>query len=276
MSPAFDLSRIAASGLIASIDYHESLGSTSDRALSLAAADETKLPLLVLAEQQTAGRGRGTNRWWSNNGALTFSLALEAPAAVLPATSWPQVAPMTGLAVCEALQSLAPSAHFRVKWPNDVYQSDRKICGILSESVPGWRDRLIVGIGINVNNSLQPSGAPPYHAPLTTHHSQLLNATSLIDHDTLPRALTDVLIAVLDHFDHRWRSLLNEGFAPLASAYRKLCLLTDKTVTIEQPGGTTLLGLCTGIDDFGALRLRTEHGEQRVLSGSVVRWDTGP
>jgi BirA family transcriptional regulator, biotin operon repressor / biotin---[acetyl-CoA-carboxylase] ligase len=262
MSAVFDLARLAASGLVASIDHHESLGSTSDRALELAATDEVKLPLLVLAERQTAGRGRGANRWWSDEGALTFSLALEAPADLLPAAKWPQVALVTGLAVCEALQSLVPTAHFSVKWPNDVYRNGRKVCGILSESVPGWRDRLVVGIGVNVNNRAQ-----------TAHLAE--TAISLIDHDSLPRNLNDVLTAVLDDFDKSWRSLLHGGFAPLAAAFRKRCLLTGKTVTIEQPGGQSVVALCEGIDDFGALRLRTAQGEKCIVSGSVVRWDAG-
>jgi BirA family transcriptional regulator, biotin operon repressor / biotin---[acetyl-CoA-carboxylase] ligase len=262
MTAAFDLARLDRCGLVASIDYHESIGSTSDRALALAAADESQLPLLVLAARQTAGRGRGTNRWWSDEGALTFSLALEAPPALLPAANWPQVALIAGLAVCEALHGLAPSGHFRVKWPNDVYLSDGKISGILSESVPGWRDRLVVGIGINVNNQV---AGDLY---LGTSH-----AASLIESDGLARDLTDVLIAVLDHFDHRWRSLLHESFAPLAVAYRNRCFLTGKAVTIEQAGGKWLVGVCQGIDDSGAMRLSSERGEQRIVSGSINRWD---
>src|SRR5437867_3588245 len=132
----FDLPRLAAAGLVARIDYHESVGSTSDRALELGAFGDTELPLLVLAERQTAGRGRGANRWHSTDGAMTFSLALEAPPDRLPPSRWPQVALVGGLAMCEALQSLAPAADFRVKWPNDVYLGSGKICGILSESIP--------------------------------------------------------------------------------------------------------------------------------------------
>jgi len=223
MTAAFDLAHLNHCGLVASIDYHDSIGSTSDRALALAAADEARLPLLVLAARQTAGRGRGTNRWLTDDGALTFSLALEAPPALLPAANWPQVALVAGLAACEALRALAPNGHFRVKWPNDVYLNDGKICGILSESVPGWRDRLVVGIGVNVNNRVKGTG---YRGQGTT------TATSLIEHDGLPRDLTHTLLAVLDYFDHHWSILLNGGFALLAAAYRDRCLLTGKAVTI--------------------------------------------
>ena len=134
-----DLSRIADSGLVAQIDYHESIGSTSDRALELAARGETALPLLVAAERQTAGRGRGTNRWLTADGALTFSLALEAAPSVLRHEQWPHIALVAGIAVCDALRAHLPAADLRVKWPNDVFLAGRKVCGILSESVPGWR-----------------------------------------------------------------------------------------------------------------------------------------
>jgi len=214
----FDLARLSASGLVAGIDFHESLGSTSDRALALAAEGATALPLLVLAQQQTSGRGRGTNRWWTAEGALTFSLILAAPPDRLPTGRWPEVALVAGLAVCEALQLTAPRAELRVKWPNDVLLGGRKVCGILSESVPGWRDRLVVGVGINVNNSPQKVQGSGFGVA----ELELRNiAAALMDHDGLPRDLTAVLLAVLDQFDHRWSTLLSDGFAPLAEEYRQ-------------------------------------------------------
>jgi BirA family biotin operon repressor/biotin-[acetyl-CoA-carboxylase] ligase len=279
----FDLARIAAAGLIGHIDHHESLGSTSDRALALAASGENRLPLLVLCEQQTAGRGRGTNRWWSDRGALTFSLALEAPAHRLPLERWPQVALVAGLAVCEALESLVPRAELSVKWPNDVYLGGRKLCGILSESVPGWRDRLVVGMGINVNN--QEPGSPkskvqspklsraPDRGPWTLDFGRF-PAASLIDHDGIARDLTSVLVAVLDHFDRRWQELLDRAFEGAAAAYRQRCFLTGRTVTVQLAGERTLTGVCLGIDDHGALRVRTTHGEEGIVSGTVAHWDT--
>jgi len=267
----FDLSRLAAANLVAQIDYHESLGSTSDRAQELAASGAAALPLLVLAERQTAGRGRGANRWFAAEGALTFSLVLSAPPDQLPPHRWPEVALVAGLAVCEALQSLVPASVLQVKWPNDVYLAGRKICGILSESLPGWRDRLVVGIGVNVNNSVQRSERTGDGEPETAELRRI--ATALIDHDGLPRDLTATLVSTLDHFDRRWTELLTGGFAPLAVAYRQRCFLTGKTVMIQQPGGATLVGMCRGIDDDGVLGMRTFAGEQRVRSGSVLRWE---
>ncbi len=255
----FDVTRITNSGLVRHVDHRESLGSTSDRALELAARDDLPLPLLVLTERQTGGRGRGSNRWWSAEGALTFSLVLDA--SPLVAEERPRVALVAGLAVCEALQELVPRSDWRVKWPNDVLADGGKVCGILCESVPGWPQRLVVGIGINVNNECGPQ------------ESDFLRfASALVDLDGLHRDLTGVLLAVLDRLDLRWRELIGGNFAALAAEYRSRCFLTGKTLTVVS-GTNRHVGLCRGIDDRGALVLATETGERTIVAGSIEAWE---
>jgi BirA family biotin operon repressor/biotin-[acetyl-CoA-carboxylase] ligase len=254
----FDLDRIQASALVARVDYHESLGSTSDRSLELAAAGEAPLPLLVLAARQTGGRGRGTNRWWSDTGALTFSLVLEVPPESLAPDRWPQLSLAAGLAVCETLEALVPRSECRVKWPNDVFLNDRKVCGVLCESVPGWRDRLVLGIGLNVNNSL--SQAPPEVRQA---------ATSLVDETGGAYDLTAALVDLLRRLDERIGQLLDGQFAAQAVEFRRRCYLTGKTLTVVS-GGRTLVGRCQGTDDAGELLLRTESGTQRIVAGTIV------
>jgi BirA family biotin operon repressor/biotin-[acetyl-CoA-carboxylase] ligase len=259
----YDLNRLTVSGLVAHIDYHESLSSTSDRALELAAAGELPLPLLVLAERQTGGRGRGTNRWWSAEGALTFSVALDAPPDRLPPQRWPLVALVAGLAVAEALEPLCPAGTFQVKWPNDVYLQAGtqcgKVCGILSESVPGTNDRLVVGIGVNVNNRIE--------------RPELAGAArALVDLDSRPRDLTEVLLAILDRLDQRWRELADGEFPTMAEQYRQRCLLTGRTLTI-QTGSTLVVGRCLGIADDGTLKVQTEAGARQIVSGTIEAWE---
>ena len=254
----FDLQRISASNLVARLDYHESLGSTSDRALQLAAAGEPRLPLLVLAERQTGGRGRGSNRWWSAAGGLTFSLVLEVTPETLTPDRWPQLSLAAGLAVCQTLEEALPQAECRVKWPNDVFLNGKKVCGILCESVPGWRDRLVLGIGLNINNSLA-------DAPAEVQQS----AISLVDVSGGARDLTALLLGLLDRLDERWRQLALGRFAESAAAFRQRCYLTGKTLTIVS-GGRTLVGRCQGIDDSGELLLQTESGLQHIVAGTIV------
>jgi BirA family biotin operon repressor/biotin-[acetyl-CoA-carboxylase] ligase len=255
----FDLARIAKSGLVQQIDFHESLGSTSDRALELAAADNPRLPLLVATERQTDGRGRGVNRWQSSAGALTFSLVVDTDSEGLPADHRSRMAIVAGLAVCEALSQLAPRAEWHVKWPNDVFANGSKACGILCESAPGYPQRLIVGIGVNVNNSQRDRD---YSFP----------STALIDLDGLTRDLTDVLIAVLDQFDIAWNKLAGGGFVELAAEYRLRCLLTGRTVRVTS-GQERIVGVCRGIDGRGALVLATETGSRTIVAGSIEAWE---
>ncbi len=260
----FDIARIHRSGLVRHVDFHETLGSTSDRALELAAADEVPLPLLVLTERQTGGRGRGTNKWWSPDGALTLSLVLDA--ADLPSDQRPRTALACGLAVCEALAELAPSGQWQVKWPNDVFANGCKACGILCESVPGWPERIVVGIGVNVNNAMRIQGSA-----FGVQEVRLTHAVALVDLDGIVRDLTDVLLVVLDRFDLRWRSLAS-GFDEIAAEYRRRCFLTGKTLTVTS-GNDRDIGVCRGIDDRGSLVLATESGLRTIVAGSIDAWE---
>lgn len=250
----FDLAAIAAQTPIASLEYQPEVGSTNDWALSLAADEDRLWPLLVLAAQQTGGRGRGVNRWWSASGALTFSLVVDAAERGLPLERWPSLALLSGLAVCETLHQLYPPGMFGLKWPNDVYLGGRKLCGILVEA-PSHRGRIVVGVGINVNNSF--AGAP----------TELRErATSLCDAAGGPFDLSEVLIAVVERMIERMQSadLLAEDFG-------RYCLLTGRLVQIES-GQERIVGRCLGIDAHGALLVQTESGQRRVHAGTVVAW----
>jgi BirA family biotin operon repressor/biotin-[acetyl-CoA-carboxylase] ligase len=256
----FNLRQIADSGLVGQIDFHEELGSTNDRALEIGASGEMKLPLLVLAARQTAGRGRGTNRWITTAGALTFSLVLEASNDRLPIRNRPQVALVAGVAVTESLSSYVSRSSIQLKWPNDIYLNGRKLGGILCESIPGWSDRLVVGIGINVQNRIDDSEISA-------------SATSLVEAGGGECDLTSVLMVVLDEFQRRWEELLLRGFHHAARAYRERCLLTGKMVTLAQHNGRQDTGICRGIDTYGGLVIRTASGERSLISGSVVAWE---
>ena len=94
----FDLEKIRKSGLVAAVEHQEELGSTSDRALEMARQDDASLPLLILADRQTGGRGRGSNQWWAAPGSLTFSLLIDARQLGIAGEKWPVLSLSTGLA----------------------------------------------------------------------------------------------------------------------------------------------------------------------------------
>ncbi|NOY41228.1 MAG: biotin--[acetyl-CoA-carboxylase] ligase [Planctomycetes bacterium] len=252
-----DLHRLQQETLVQQVEFHHSLDSTNDRALQLATEVSKNLPLLVLAEAQTAGRGRGTNRWWTAGGALTFSLLIEAEAAQLPPTHWPLMSLTAGLAICEVCQNLLPKADVRLKWPNDVFVNNRKVSGILIEAPPTKQAKLVIGIGINVNNSL--ADAPPEVAE---------TATSLCDVAHRQFSLPEVLLATLTQLEKRfaWLGLRD---AELCDLWQKRCLLTGRQVKIEI-ATNSVVGTCQGIDSTGALVVKTDKGTQRCLSGTVT------
>lgn len=147
-----DVQRILSATSVRTVEYHDELTSTNDLALQLVSGQP--LPLLVVAERQTGGRGRGGNKWWAAEGALTYSLVVDAAALRLEQRSWPRVSLTVALAISDTLDELLPNRAVQLKWPNDVYLQGRKVCGILVETAPRFPGVLVLGIGVNVNNSL--------------------------------------------------------------------------------------------------------------------------
>lgn len=254
-------SRIVANTFVKDVEFHAEIGSTNDRALELAAAEVSpRTPLLIWALQQNAGRGRGANRWWASDGALTFTLLLETSALRLPQERWPQVSLTTGLAVCTALQNLVPQADVSLKWPNDVFVDGRKICGILIEIPPRQSGKLVIGVGININNSIQ--SAPAEIAS---------RATALCDISQREWKLDEVLIHVLQQIESHLIQL-SDNDPSLAQRWDELCFLRGRTVQ-HTAGEHVTMGVCQGVDQQGALLLRTETGLTRVLGGVITQWN---
>lgn len=251
----FDLARLEQCADIASLVYLPEVVSTNSHALGLVATDNMACPALVLAEMQTAGRGRGGNRWFSQEGALTFSLVVEYE---LPPSERAQVALLAGLAVCEALREQHPTGIFQLKWPNDVYLHGKKACGILVEgSGPRY---LIIGIGINVNNSLADLPAEVQ-----------ARAISLADAAGHTFDITTVLLSVVRHLT-AILAVHKEQRHSFAAAFASYCLLTGKIVTVRA-GAEMIVGRCLGIAADGALQLQTESGTRAILSGEVVSFE---
>lgn len=255
------ISQIIAETFVRDVEFHAEIGSTNDRALDLAVAEVgCTTPLLVWALQQNAGRGRGANRWWASEGALTFSLLLDTAELNLPQSRWPQISLTAGLAVCAALQELSPHSDLSLKWPNDIFVDGRKICGILVEIPPRQSGKVVLGIGINVNNSVVQAPA-----------ELVSKATALCDVSRRSWDLPSVLIQVLRQLADHLRQLSVED-PSLPERWDKLCFLRGRTVT-HQVGDRVTLGVCQGVDRDGALLLRTESSLERVMGGVITHWN---
>ena len=251
-----DVQRLIAHTFIEHVEHRGECASTNDLAIELAGRGEMPLPGIVIADRQTAGRGRGANQWWSGPGALTISIVLDAVSAGLRPERWSQIALTAGLAGCEAIGSFAAGHDARLKWPNDVYLDGRKICGILTEVPSQAAGRVVVGVGINVNNSL--ADAP---------EELRLRSTSLIDATGTAVNRVEVLVRLLQVFEERL-GMLARGDDELFEAWQRCCLLTGRLVQITS-GDRVTTGYCHGIDASGALRVQTGTAEERCVSGTV-------
>jgi BirA family biotin operon repressor/biotin-[acetyl-CoA-carboxylase] ligase len=253
---ALDTNRLVRETFVARVEHHSVLGSTNDRAKQCAVANSGPLPLLIVADQQTAGRGRGANRWWTGCGSLALSLLLDG-------RTWgpqPAVGPLLSLAAAVAVSQLVapllPGQSVGIHWPNDVFAAGKKLAGILVEVPPGGL--YVVGAGLNLNNSLREG---PEELQST--------AVSLLDLTGRQHDRTDFIVLLLERF----ASLLNDlshatdGICQRANA---LCLQRGKTLSVAT-AGKTLRGVCRGIAPDGALLLDTPKGLERVVSGVVLR-----
>jgi BirA family biotin operon repressor/biotin-[acetyl-CoA-carboxylase] ligase len=259
MPSQFDTDSITAQTWVRQVEFFEELGSTSDYALEAIQRPEVRLPLLVVAERQTQGRGRDAKTWWSPPGALLFSLAFHATAFSLPPSRRPQVSLAIGLAVAEMLDAQQLGVPCGLKWPNDVYAAGRKIGGILIESPVSPEPVLVAGVGVNVNNSL--AAAPPELAS---------TATALCDLTQRSFDRQALLIGILQGLATNLQRLATD-LTGVCTDWRKRCLLTGRTVVLRL-GSQQMAGVCRGIDDDGALWLDTPQGPARFLSGTVERW----
>jgi BirA family biotin operon repressor/biotin-[acetyl-CoA-carboxylase] ligase len=210
---------------------------------------------VVLAEEQTAGRGRLQRSWWAPAGSSLLLSLLLRPA--WPARQAQRLTMVCSLAVCEAIGEVA-GVRAEVKWPNDVLIEGRKVCGILTElDVVGERlGTAVVGIGINVNVDFE--GAPEMLAP----------ATSLMRAAGRTVSRLDLLVALLKGIELRYlaacggRSYHREWAERMATLGRE----------VQVSGGAQVWhGVALDVDEDGALWVRAEDGSvQRVLAGDVT------
>jgi BirA family biotin operon repressor/biotin-[acetyl-CoA-carboxylase] ligase len=258
-----DVPRIAAAPFVGGVEYRPAVESTQNLATELLRRRVRDLPLLVLAGEQTAGRGRGQNPWWSARGALTFSLAIDSQLEANANLPDPRRALVAGLAICEVVRPLAAGFACGLKWPNDVYLAGRKLCGVLVEAFRGdgpLRDRTVFGIGLNVNNSL--SLAPPEIAG---------TATSLFDTTGRHHDLTDLLLAILERLQHELAALA-QADPDQVERWQEASLLDGRQVLVAQ-GSLQIAGRCRGLDSRGALIVDTTAGRRHVIAGEVRRFE---
>ncbi len=249
--PPLDLDRLV-SPVDWSVEVVEAAPSTNALVAERARSGAAGEGLVVVAEHQTAGRGRLDRTWetpaWS---ALTLSVLLVPRAE--PA-DWPWLPLLTGYAAARALRQLG--AEVSLKWPNDVLLNDRKLAGILTERVDTPAGPAVVtGIGINVGST---RAELPHDG-----------ATSLAIEDVAVDR-TDLLSALLRRLRTEYDAFQRGELVALRTAYTDTCATVGREVRVDLPTGGTLAGQATGIDEGGRLLVLGAAGVVPVSAGDVV------
>lgn len=204
---------------------------------------------VLVAQRQTAGRGRMGRQWFSSPGAsLTFSLLWRLPPGRMPAG----LSLVVGLALAEALESMGV-AELALKWPNDLLLDGRKLAGILIELAPGSDNAFVIGVGLNLKL--------PTDLPQEVRATATALDTAIPGEELLARLLV-ALHGVLTDFGAA-------GFAFLRDRWLARCAHLYAPVRILSEFASPTEGRCVGVDGDGALQLETPIGILRVLSGDV-------
>lgn len=237
------------------IHHYYRAGSTNTLASDAAAAGAPE-GSVFLAEQQTAGRGRGQNQWHSAESTGIYCSVVLRPS--LPPADVLVLSLAAGLAVHAAVQELDPRAQPDLKWPNDLLIAGKKFCGILTEmSAEAIRVRyIVVGIGINVNQTRFPEDLQAI-------------ATSLQLATGKPCSRMELCAALLKALDREYRALSAPGAHSdiLHRFEERSSTVNNRQVHVEENGGFD--GITQGLDPRGFLQVRTSDGIRIVYSGTV-------
>jgi len=227
---------------------------STNRQAMLAAEQGADEGLVILAERQTAGRGRLGRIWHTLPDSLACSVLLRPP--IAPETV-PQLSLMTAVALHQALAPLAPE--LRIKWPNDLLHRGAKLGGILTEmrAEPGRVHAVVLGFGINLK-----APADGWPEDLRQPACDLAGIAG-----QLP-GRAELAARLLDALDDWYARFLDEGFAPVHHAWWQAHAASGQRVRVHD-GEDYIEGIAEALDHDGALLLRTAGGCQRIIAGDI-------
>ncbi|MGA1821404.1 MAG: biotin--[acetyl-CoA-carboxylase] ligase [Thermoplasmatota archaeon] len=218
----------------------------------------SKIPegCVIVADEQTMGRGRKNRSWSSPKGGLWFSVILYPD---LPPERGMLVTMMTSISVAEAVKELTGIDPV-IKWPNDLLIKGKKVCGILTE-LDAEMDRIessVIGIGINVNNEIDPD--------LADIGTSLKNVSGKVV------SRVDLIRSVLKHMDENYGSIRRGDHDSIRSRWLELSRITGRKIRHTGPKGIRT-GTVLDIDDSGCIIMKIGGGSERIVSGDVEYLD---
>lgn len=252
---------------LATLDFLEATASTNDRALELIRADQLDTPALVLTENQTAGRGQRDHKWWSGEGSLTFSFVCQ----LNPKLS--SLVPLAAaVSVVRSIEATSPLRELKIKWPNDILVGDKKLSGILVESIPapkrnGW-NFVVVGIGINVNNK---SISVSELETLDNRSAHSTEPTSILIKTGKQVSRETLLIDLVNRLENQFGKTLvpNE----VVGCFNERLAFRGDKIRVQIPGGSEdLIGVCHKVNAEGKLLVESGGSVIGLPSGTVRRF----
>ena len=228
------------------------LRSTNDHAAVLRKRGELFAPAIVLTGHQLAGRGRGSNTWWSGSGSLTVTFVLPTDDG-LAAHHVPLIA---GLAVRTAAAGLVMNDDIQLKWPNDLLFNGKKLAGLLCERI----DKVdLIGLGLNINCR---------RADIPRALQERVTSLNMILGKELDQ--TEVLVAVAGQLHRMLANRDDQSFRAVIREYDQHHALLGRRVSVLGAAGEpAITGKCEGLDETGRLLLRDRKTLHRVIAGHV-------
>ena len=239
------------------VHLFEEIESTNDFGKKLLTDGPVELPALIYTSKQTRGRGRGGKTWISGQGSLTFSFMVDSS----PKLSLAHESLLWGIAVAESLNALATPTEplFSVKWPNDVMANEKKVAGILIESIVQSKQARVVGIGINLSNST----ASYRDSPATPG-----STTSAISVEEISGGKLDA-VEVLASIWSQWNRLRKLPTNLIQAALTRCDFLRERQIQLES-GNLSVSGSYQGIDSRAAIRIKIGSQLKSFQSGSIT------
>ena len=229
------------------IHYLDSIDSTQKVAKQLASQDAVE-GTLVIADEQTGGRGRLARKWYSPKYAGVWMSLIVKPN--IPLMQAPQLTLLTAVAVAQGIEETTGITPF-IKWPNDILMDGKKVTGILTE-MQAEADRIhsiIIGIGINVNQT---------ETDFPEELQQIASSLSIQTGEVLSRE--KVICSILKKMENLYFQYCSEGFAPIKTLWESYAISVGKVITATTPQ-KKITGIALGITDEGVLLMKDEAGE---------------
>ncbi len=240
-----------------SLFVFDQLPSTNTFALELA-KNPIRQGTVILADSQTAGRGRLQRSWFSPPGANIYGSLIFSFSSQLQTIGW--IPLMAGMAIAQAIEDRAEIG-ITLKWPNDILIDERKVGGILCESFKKSPTETCVVIGFGINVNLSESAFP---------NDLELTATSLQIHSQHPLDRHLLIKSIITTLEQGWEALISQGPQACHHTYSSRCSTLGKQVQVQFPDGSELEGMAQSIGEQGQLQMRPSPSDAKEQSVRIL------